>query len=352
MPNPEVALDGPGVEQPRPARIGWMDALRGLSVSLVVVVHATGQFPISGPFGSSLHILNDLVAPLRMPTMVFLSGLLVTRSMAKGMREFLVGKVRGVVHPYVVWTAIMLALWTGPLGLMPFTWRRLVEPLWQPFDHLWFLHFLFLYYVIALVTRRVRPAIVGLGAIIAAVALTLVTGENKEFAYLAAFFMLGVDVAANSAQWSALLRSPIARLLAGTAVLILASLPFWSPAAGWYNPYVIPAVALVLVTLWHELTSRSSVPSPRVFEAIGRDSIVYYVVHWPVLVVARELVQPLHWNSWATLAVGLALAFMVSAALARARHGSAVAAALFAWPGPVRMAPLPHRIEGAERGLA
>ena len=69
-------------------RIGWMDSLRGLSVSLVVMFHASGQFAGDGSVSDVLTIANDLFAPLRMPTMVFLSGLLVPRSLTKGTREF------------------------------------------------------------------------------------------------------------------------------------------------------------------------------------------------------------------------------------------------------------------------
>lgn len=328
----------------RTLRVGWMDSLRGLSVSLVLIYHASGQLTTGGLLTDGLTIMNDLVAPLRMPTMVFLSGLLVPRSLAKGARAFLMGKVRGILHPYFVWTAIMIAVWTGVLGLMQFRWRLVIEAFWQPFDHLWFLYFLFLYYVIVLLTRPIRPVFVAAGAVVAAVALTVVTGENKEFAYLAAFFLLGVDVAARPSQWAALLRTRVSRVLAVSAVVILVSLPFWNPASGWYNPYLIPIVALVILSLWHELSTRTGIPRSRALEAIGRDSIVYYIVHWPVVVAVRQLLEPLQWGAFSSLAVGLVLAFGVSALLAHLRHTNALVAALFAWPAPagrVRPAPLP-----------
>lgn len=312
-------------------RMGWMDALRGLAVSLVILFHACQYAQTSG-FGEVIQVANQLVAPLRMPLMVFLSGLLVPRSLAKGAGPFLLGKVRGILHPYAVWTMILIALWTGPLGIMPFTWRRVIESLWEPFDHLWFLLYLFWYYVLALITRPVRPALVAGATFAAAVVLTALTGETKQFAFLATFFLLGVDVAKYPSQWSDLLSRRVVHLLVVSAVGLLVSLPFWRPTTDWYAPQLMPAVSLVLVALWQWMTSRAHVPRFRVLEAVGRDSIVYYVVHQPVLVVVRQLVQPFDLGWLPVVTLGLIAAVGTSALLAHLRHRSRAVAFLFAWP--------------------
>ena len=88
-----------------------MDVLRGTSILLVVFNHAI-LFASALPTGSPevAWALNQVFAPIRMPLMVFLSGLLVAPSLARGWRQYLRGKARRVLYPYLVWSAIALVL--------------------------------------------------------------------------------------------------------------------------------------------------------------------------------------------------------------------------------------------------
>lgn len=308
-----------------------MDWLRGFAVSLVLFYHASLVSITDPHFGAMIGSANGLLAPLRMPTMVFLSGLLVPRSMAKGARNFVAGKVRNIAYPCALWSVIMIVLWTFVLNLMPFSPRRVIELLWQPFDHLWFLYHLFAYYLLALATKRFRPLLVSAATLILALTFAAITNSDKEFLSLATFFMLGVDAATHATEWTAWLRERLARLLVlfSTAALVAMSVFDWG--ASWFKPVLIPLQALTIAGLVSLLIHRCPLRW-RVFESIGRDSLVYYLAHWPVLMVLRSALAATGSNDLVRLVASLVVAFGTCWLLASLRSRSRVVALLFSWP--------------------
>lgn len=308
-----------------------MDWLRGFAVSLVLFYHASLVSITDPQFGAMIGSANGLLAPLRMPTMVFLSGLLVPRSMAKGAREFVAGKVRNIAYPCALWSVIMIVLWTFVLNLMPFSPRRIIELLWQPFDHLWYLYYLFAYYLLALVTRRFRPLLVAVTTLVSALAFAAITSDDKEFLSLATFFMLGVDAATRANEWMAWLKAKWSRLLimVSAATLVAVSVIDWG--ASWFKPALIPLQALTIAgvvgLMIHRRPLRWSV-----FESIGRDSLVFYLAHWPVLIALRGALAMTGSNDLVRLVTSLVVAFGTCSLLASLRGRSRVVALLFSWP--------------------
>jgi len=264
-----------------------MDTLRGAAVVAVVVMHA--ELAVVSATGRELpllHALNAVLGPVRMPLLVFLSGLLVPRSLAKGLRNHLRGKLVHILWPYAVWSLLDVAhvqldalSWGQPLR-----WELLGQLLYDPHTYLWFLAYLFVFHLVAgLLPAPLRTAAVPPVFLLAAHVDPF--GSAHKFLWLLGFFLLG-DAAARLGAGR--VPAPLARAAAYVRIGPLA--------------------------------------------AVGRDSLVFYACHLLVMtyavrvLVAFGLVQPaLLWGSAVALALGSGWL------LARAR-GNRVVDALFCYP--------------------
>lgn len=266
----------------------WMDTLRGGAVVAVVVLHA--QLTTSAVTGADLEplrSLNELLAVVRMPLLMLLSGVLVSRSLAKGLGRHLDGKVRAILWPYAVWMTFDLThvmVDSAFLG-KELPWHMVGEAFYDPPGYLWFLAYLFVFHVIV----GFMPPVARVWAIptcLAIAAFAGVDGGTQRFLALLPFFLLG-DV--------------LARWLPGRvapAVTAFANRLRWAPLA-----------------------------------AVGRASVVYYVCHMLVIVY----VVPLLWRvpglhaPWLVWALGVGAALGVGRALTTAQNKPGWRF-LFAWP--------------------
>lgn len=264
-----------------------MDTVRGAAVLGVVVMHAElevvaatgGQLPV-------IHAVNELLGPWRMPALVLLSGLLLPRSLAKGLRRHLRGKAAYLLWPYAVWASLdfVHVQVDAFLGGTPLRWDLLPLLLYDPHTYLWFLAYLFAFHVVAgFLPPPARTLAVPLCFWVAIVLPG--AGSLPKFLTLLGWFLVG-DL--------------LARGLAGRVPLP-----------------VVRASSHVRIG---------------VLAAVGRSSVVYYACHLLVLtyavraLAALGLVEPrLLWLAAVLTALGAA------AALDRARSRPEVAA-LFAWP--------------------
>lgn len=274
-------------------RMEWMDTLRGAAVVAVVVLHV--QLTTSAVTGDPLAPLAWLdarLAVVRMPLLMLLSGVLLARSLAKGWRSHVGGKVRAILWPYAVWMAIDLThvFVDAAVAGRPVPWHMAGEALYDPPGYLWFLAWLFVFHLLAgVLPARIRT-VAALGGVALAPVVDGVGPDLARFLWLFPFFLLG-DVLARAL--------PVALA---------------SGAGASANRLSVPALA-----------------------AVGRSSVVYYVSHMPVVVYA----VPLLWSG-----VGLRVPWVVAlltltAALAVGRGLSTVQQArgwrwLFAWPRRTR----------------
>lgn len=248
-----------------------MDTLRGGAVVAVLVMHAElGVVQQTGADLPLVHAVNDALGDVRMPMLVFLSGVLLPRSLGKGLRSHLRGKVVHILWPYAVWGlldcthAVVRAWVTGA----PVPWQLYGQLLYDPHTYLWFLAYLFVFHVAAgFLPGWARVAGVPL-ALVGAQAFAA-TGSLHKLLWLFGFFLLG-DVAA--------------RALAGR----------------------VPA----------GLSSRVAPLGWEPLAAVGRQSIVFYASHLLVLIQVTDLLHaaglthaPSLWlaSCTVTLAVGVLL---------------------------------------------
>lgn len=78
---------------------------------LVVLFHAgTGVAYFGDFYPRGIDVFNQVVEPYRMPALMFLSGMLLHRSLSKSASLYFGGKARKIAWPYVLWSLIGLML--------------------------------------------------------------------------------------------------------------------------------------------------------------------------------------------------------------------------------------------------
>lgn len=306
---PSGPADAPSPKPRIRSRFDWMDAVRGGALLLLLLWHASS---IPSLFGAEMpewiRLANSFFRPYRMPVLMFLSGMLLARSLSKTLSTYYTRKIATLVWPWLIWMLIARVVFVDTERMMWWHWRS-----WYGTTYLWFLFFLTVYYLVApLLQRFPRWTPVAIAFVLGVV---LPHGSvDQRLAYFAVFFFAGHCL--SSPLGLKLLASrvrPRACVIIGV-LLGIASM-VWTESLA-YNTWTAP---LSLCGIWAVLHysshghTRGSVPRLRF---LGRSSIVYYVSHFPIMmVISRALpVVPfeivLLINLVAALAVGTGLVIL------------------------------------------
>jgi surface polysaccharide O-acyltransferase-like enzyme len=309
-------------------RQAWMDVLRGSAVLLVVLFHSGTLLRYADlPVPAAASALDSAVAPFRIPLLVLLSGALLPLSAGKGTRRYVAGKLRGIVWPFLLWTVVYGAL-TWPGGLDPVRWY--VPDLLRGGSYLWYLFFLSVFYLLALPLRRVpKPPVVLLLLLLSEV-LPDDTKYLERPSYLFALFVLGWWVAERPGRLPGLVASPRVLLV---AVVVLVPALVWAPDSGYGPRSILATLAGALVVAG--LASRcADAALLRPLRFAGRNSIVFYAVHFPVIYVVVHVAARVGGLPAAgLLVVSFAAAVAAATALASLRSRWRPVEWLFTAPG-------------------
>lgn len=272
------------------SRMHWMDFLRGLAVVLVVVLHAAQH---GGATVEWWDDANRYLAPFRMPLLMFLSGVLLTHSLAKPLPLYLWGKVAAIGWPLGLWLALYGFLVRGGVGL-PDNLRDYLAT----GDYLWFLMALLACYFFAalfrpLLTRHPKAcewaflAVFGL-MITASVLSGSIPGLLGNTLWYGSFFFLGAWAQPRITRWIAAPWWSSALLL---TVIVGVSLFGINGANESLRTPALAGLAVlgVAVALWFA-PRIPRWPAVRVISWAGRNSIVVYVAHFPVIMLLRDRV--------------------------------------------------------------
>ncbi|MCV9389472.1 acyltransferase family protein [Reichenbachiella ulvae] len=139
-----------GISKNNIARLGWIDYAKGIAIILVVYRHILIGVERSGLEVSSWLInANEIVYSFRMPLFFMISGLFVSKSIAKRntFKAFFGYKINTIYYPYLIWGIIQISIQillskftNAERGLIDFG-LLLVHP--RAIDQLWYLYALF-----------------------------------------------------------------------------------------------------------------------------------------------------------------------------------------------------------------
>jgi fucose 4-O-acetylase-like acetyltransferase len=278
-------------------RVGWMDALRGIAIVLVVLDHSLRfvHTETRWDFLPVLDPISDALNPIRMPAMAFLSGLLLVPSLAKGPAPYLWGKVRNVAWPLLVWALVYKLVW---IAAAPFTGTRhslsdLLTVAWNPPGHLWYLRDLFLFYLIHLLLSRAALPRTPLMLGTAALSVVLCTfqeaatnnGEWQRFWFLLAFFTLGGWLSGRPGLLDRILARVSVRAAAfvAAAAMVPVGLALGNIRYEWESvPFTLGGIAVLALAA----QALCRTPASDAFRFLGRNSLTIYVAHWLVVSTA------------------------------------------------------------------
>jgi uncharacterized membrane protein YcfT len=273
-----------------------MDTLRGLAVFLVIFEHAILLTPL--PLPEWLVHTSNVFAPFRIPALMFLSGLLLPKSLKKNPGVYLRGKASRIVWPYLIWSVVIWGLANWGDDRPNLLVELFVNPTTTP---MWFVAYLAVYYLIGLFLHGWR----GLAAVVPAMIISAMIGDNNggRFFYLLAFFLLGDCISRNADKVFPLIFRREVIAVAGLVAVGLAT----ASALGVHIKYIPLYTVPVFVSIVAIIPAADRLSRLRVGGAIGsygQHTIVFYVLHWPAMVYAWNLLAKLGVSNSLVLAAG------------------------------------------------
>lgn len=267
-------MSGDGQVAAKP-RHEWMDVARGAAIVLVLVLHSVSYFKAQG--GAVPDYANQFVnffAPVRMPTLYFLSGMLLDASLRKGFPTYVYGKLRNLVWPFLLW----LMVWSAASG----TFADLATLKgWGGGWYLWFMYFLIVYFAVAAATVKINHLVVAAYAF--ALSLLMKDGDKytERLFFFMAIFFVGAFFGGRMKAYEEALKGRAPLLLVPLMLGILAYSAVKGPVR--YSPH---DGVIIMICVFAACALMMRVTAERVkavLSFIGVNSIVFYVVHMPLI---------------------------------------------------------------------
>lgn len=284
-----------------------MDVLRGGAIGLVILWHSAGILILYDiPVPEPVIVVNSFFSPYRMPTLMFLSGLLLPASLRKPLPVYIVGKLRFIAYPLVIWTVVHYFLFQPDSTIYNFDFLTT--------SYLWFLVYILAYYIAA-------PLLTWVPTLVLVIAPLLVTpliesDSRRRFFFLAAFFFLGKLVAEHSAVLDRVLRDRRAWIAAPIAIVfgVITAMSQPDPYQGPLAVLSIPGIVVgIKLAQWAATHSWS-----RSVQYVGRHSLIYYVTHFPVIILTLLLTyRVLDWPVSVVMLLGFAAAMVIGTVCAQ-----------------------------------
>lgn len=232
----------------RTSRIDWVDYAKGLTILLVVILHATHGVEKYLDAEGWMHHIIAFAQPFRMPVFFAVAGLFAAKAISKPWRSFLDGKLVHFAYFYVLWVTIQFMFkapfFAGEFGIEG-TIIKYLTAFVQPFGLLWFIYLLPVYFIILRLSKPIPMVAQFTLAILAKATLTETgIGVVDFFAKYYVFFLVGHF---GQALWFKLAERAERQKAVAAVGLVL-----WGVANGWvvslgYNDYVPVAIVMGIV---------------------------------------------------------------------------------------------------------
>ena len=315
---------GAGAEAPR-GRQDWPDLARGACMVLVVLLHTDCALWHIGETDDVLHILNNLLVPLRQPLFFLVSGMLGAGILGRGGRGVLVHRIGRYLYLYVLWWLLARGIHTrlldphGPAGMEEFflTPSGIGELFRTARDDSWFFYALAVFFGLALLLSRLPDRWHAVLALLVALPGLPACGEAwglpvVDWFWYYPFFAFGARragllwaLAPRLGRWPAVILVPLAWIVATRVAIhfdpLLLSVP------------LVAALALLAVPSGLAAAVWASAQGGRVGAAlihVGRNTLPIYVLHplvLHVLFIAVQRPAPVPKAAWVALVAAAAV---------------------------------------------
>lgn len=214
-------------------RVAWIDAVKGLTIILVVMKHVTyGDAVALHHMPYLFNIFCEFTIPFRMPLFFLVAGLFAQKALRAPLRDFLDSKVLHFAYFYLLWSVIQIGVKIAMPheGAWTVTYKDLLLIPLEPFGLLWFIYALAVFFALMRFARNVRAPIM-IAFALALYFTRLDTGWTMpdEFARRFIFFVSGVYAAPHVfkiANWA--IANARRGLAAGFALLVLVGIIVFS----------------------------------------------------------------------------------------------------------------------------
>ncbi|WP_430738008.1 acyltransferase family protein [Psychrobacter sp. VH5] len=267
-------------------RFYWIDSLRGAAILLVIHLHVVNRvYQVIADANKFLENFTTLIAPLRMPLLLFLSGLFVSHSISKGSIRFFKGKVNNILYPYTVWTIITFSqmYFVNELTGEVFN-KSLLEAFLFPIAHMWFLYNLLIYFIIIYFLNKVTyvlPLVLSLLSYIVLVSNDITNFQLNKFVSLFFFFSLGSYLGQNISKLTKIILNIDIKVL-----IILGIIGIFSTVENLllYNggSYTLCYSISCLLLIPAILRLSTFLGEIKPLRYVGENSLVIYLVHLPI----------------------------------------------------------------------
>ena len=219
----ETAESAPKREK---SRLGWVDAVKGLTISLVVMEHTTwGVMASLGTRPAIFGDISDFAQPFRMPLFFLVAGLFAWKAINGPWRDFVDRKLLHFGYFYLLWSVLQIGMKIAipGEGNWVVTWHDMWMIPVQPFAVLWFIYELAIFFTLLRLCRRLNPAWL-FGVAVGLYFTELATGSMliDEFAWRFIWFVSGVYGASRVFELAAWSRANHGKALALAALLYTA----------------------------------------------------------------------------------------------------------------------------------
>ena len=194
-----VGLEKPAGQPRAAARLGWIDAVKGFTIILVVAHHALLGLEAADIASPAIVYWHEILLTVRMPLFFLVAGLFARKAIEGDLRPFLDGKILHFAYFYILWSLILFGIRyaANSIALNQISLIEILYIAWDPISTIWFLYALALAFAITRALRWLDPTIlVALAASVQAASFVFPDVPFfvivNKFDYLYLYFVLGV----------------------------------------------------------------------------------------------------------------------------------------------------------------